>query len=247
MGKRYYDNYDYEEAYKEQCKKLEEAEMERWMKEGWVNCLYRTSTYKSTNTESNTTLLESMVYPSFKFKADVPKTEKKRETSPSQSNLNDKNARRYLIRLANINFGKGDIWATFGWNNGLLPETYEDAKKDVVNFIRRINRINLPSRMFSREECRGCKNFNPGREERIINEILSEHPEKREIKQAIINLSCGQTGNKKIESMEDTLEIINATLGGMVKGNELTVEQSAAVLTVAMKAYEVGKKARIKA
>lgn len=62
-----------------------------------------------------------------------------------------------------------------------------------------------------------------------------------------INLSCGQTGNKKIESMEDTLEIINATLGGMVKGNELTVEQSAAVLTVAMKAYEVGKKARIKA
>ena len=98
-----------------------------------------------------------------------------------------------------------------------------------------------------REECRGCKNFNPGREERIINEILSEHPEKREIKQAIINLSCGQTGNKKIESMEDTLEIINATLGGMVKGNELTVEQSAAVLTVAMKAYEVGKKARIKA
>lgn len=29
--------------------------------------------------------------------------------------------------------------------------------------------------------------------------------------------------------------------------NELTVEQSAAVLTVAMKAYEVGKKARIKA
>ena len=107
--------------------------------------------------------------------------------------------------------------------------------------------INLPSRMFSREECRGCKNFNPGREERIINEILNEHPEKREIKQAIINLSCGQTGNKKIESMEDTLEIINATLGGMVKGNELTVEQSAAVLTVAMKAYEVGKKARIKA
>lgn len=70
----------------------------------------------------------------------MPKTEKKRETSPSQSNLNDKNARRYLIRLANINFGKGDIWATFGWNNGLLPETYEDAKKDVVNFIRRINR-----------------------------------------------------------------------------------------------------------
>lgn len=131
-----------------------------------------------------------------------------------------------------------------------LTEPGRMPKKACVNapwINGKCDGINLPSRMFSREECRGCKNFNPGREERIINEILSEHPEKREIKQAIINLSCGQTGNKKIESMEDTLEIINVTLGGMVKGNELTVEQSAAVLTVAMKAYEVGKKARIKA
>ena len=137
MGKRYYDNYDYEEAYKEQCKKLEEAEMERWTKEGWVNCLYRTSTYKSTNTESNTTLLESMVYPSFKFKADMPKTEKKRETSPSQSNLNDKNARRYLIRLANINFGKGDIWATFGWNNAFYQIVQSDDELDSITKKRR--------------------------------------------------------------------------------------------------------------
>lgn len=115
-----------------------------------------------------------------------------------------------------------------------LTEPGRMPKKACVNapwINGKCDGINLPSRMFSREECRGCKNFNPGREERIINEILSEHPEKREIKQAIINLSCGQTGNKKIESMEDTLEIINATLGGMVKGNELTVEQSAAVLT----------------
>ena len=75
MDKRHYDNYDYEEAYKEQCAKLEEAELERWMKEGRVNCLYRTSTYKSTNIKDNTTLLESMVYPSFREKADMPKTE----------------------------------------------------------------------------------------------------------------------------------------------------------------------------
>ncbi len=138
--KKHYDNYDYEEAYKKQCENLQEAELERLVREGKVSCLYRTSTYKSVNIQSGTTLLESMVYPSFTNKGDMPKTEKKRETSPSQSNLNDKNARRYLIRLANINFGKGDIWATFGWSNGLLPETYEDAKKDVVNFIRRINR-----------------------------------------------------------------------------------------------------------
>lgn len=138
--KRQYDNYDYEEAYKKQCENLQEWEMERLIREGKVNCLYRTSTYRSVNIQSKTTLLESMVYPSFAQKADMPKTGKKRETSPSQSNLNDKNARRYLIRLASINFGKGDIWATFGWNNDCLPESTEAAKKDIANFIRRINR-----------------------------------------------------------------------------------------------------------
>lgn len=86
-----------------------------------------------------------------------------------------------------------------------LTEPGRMPKKACVNapwINGKCDGINLPSRMFSREECRECKNFNPGREERIINEILSEHPEKREIKQAIINLSCGQTGNKKIESAE---------------------------------------------
>lgn len=137
---RHYDNYDYEEAYKEQCKKLAEAELERMLKEKRVGCMYRTTTITSRNIKSGTTLLESMVYPSFSSKAEMPRTKRKRETSPSQSNLNDKNARRYLIRLANINFGKGDIWATFGWNNDCIPGSTEEAKKDVVNFIRRINR-----------------------------------------------------------------------------------------------------------
>jgi hypothetical protein len=137
---RHYDNYDYEEAYNEQCQKLAEAELERMLKEKRVGCMYRTTTITSRNTKSETTLLESMVYPSFSNKAEMPKTKRKRETSPSQSNLNDKNARRYLIRLANINFGKGDIWATFGWNNDCIPGSTEEAKKDVVNFIRRINR-----------------------------------------------------------------------------------------------------------
>lgn len=73
-------------------------------------------------------------------KKDVPVTKQKRETRPSQKNLNDKNARRYLIRLANINFGKGDIWATFGWNDDCLPDSEERARKDIQNFIKRINR-----------------------------------------------------------------------------------------------------------
>ena len=138
MGKQY-DNYDYEEAYKEQCEKLEEEELERLVREKKVRCLYRTTTIKSTNEKSGTTILESQVYPSFASKEDMPVTEKKRESRPSQKNLNEKNAKRYLMRLANINFGKGDIWATFGWDEEHYPETFEDAQRDVRNFIKRIN------------------------------------------------------------------------------------------------------------
>ncbi len=138
MGKTY-DNYDYEEAYQKQINTMEEWELERLMQDRKVDCLYRTTTIKSRNEKSGTEMVESMVYPSFKDKADMPKTAKKRETKPSQNNLNDKNARRYLIRLVNINFGKGDIWATFGWDDGHMPQDIEAAKKDIKNFIARIN------------------------------------------------------------------------------------------------------------
>lgn len=134
-----YDNYDYEEAYQKQISTLEEWELERLMQTGKVNCLYRTTTIKSRNEKSGAEMLESMVYPSFPNREDVPKTAKKRETGQAQKNLNDKNARRYLIRLANINFSKGDIWATFGWDDDNMPEDEERAEKDIKNFIARIN------------------------------------------------------------------------------------------------------------
>lgn len=138
MGKTY-DNCDYEEAYQKQIDTLEEWELERLMQTGKVNCLYRTTTIKSRNEKSGAEMLESMVYPSFPNREDVPKTAKKRETGQAQKNLNDKNARRYLIRLANINFSKGDIWATFGWDDDNMPEDEERAEKDIKNFIARIN------------------------------------------------------------------------------------------------------------
>ena len=137
-----YDNYDYEEAYKKQLHTLKEWEIEREIKRllnlEKVSCIYRTTTNRAKNIKSGKELLEVQIYPSFKSRKDVPKTRLKRETRPSQRNLNDKNARRYLIRLANINFGTGDIWATFGWNEEFLPKDIEAAQKDVRNFISRV-------------------------------------------------------------------------------------------------------------
>lgn len=134
-----FDNYDYEEAYQEQINTLEEWELERLLREGKVDSLYRTTTTKAKNLDSGKELLEAQIYPSFFHKADMPETKRKKESKPSQKNLNDKNARRYLIRLANINFGKGDLWCTFGWDDQFLPADIEAAKRDVTNFIRRIN------------------------------------------------------------------------------------------------------------
>lgn len=83
-------------------------------KDGKVECLYRTTTTKSENIKSGTVLLEAQVYPSFKDKKDVPVTKKKRETRPSQKNLNDKNARRYLITPGKYQFWErgylGHVW-----------------------------------------------------------------------------------------------------------------------------------------
>ena len=46
-------------------------------------------------------------------------------SKPSQRNLNDKNSRRYFIRLANINFGENDLWCTFTWDKDHIPADEE--------------------------------------------------------------------------------------------------------------------------
>ena len=61
---RRYDNYDYEEAFKKYIDDTEEERLEKLLKEGKVNCLYRTATTKCTNIKSQTTLLEAQIYPS---------------------------------------------------------------------------------------------------------------------------------------------------------------------------------------
>lgn len=135
---RRYDNYNYEEAFQKYIDEVEEKRLETLLRDGRVKCLYRTATTKCTNIKSKTTLLEARIYPSYLRACDMPKT-KRRATSKAQRNLNDKNSRRYLIRLANINFGKGDLWCTFGWNDDQLPESEERARKDIKNFIGKIN------------------------------------------------------------------------------------------------------------
>ncbi len=135
----YYDDYDYEAAYDKQIEKLNEWELEQLIESCQGSFLYRTTTNRAKNIKSGDELLESQVYPSFLYKRDMPVTKQKRETKPSQKFLNDRNAKRYCIRLACINFGDGDIWATFGWNDECMPDSEKEARKDIRNFIKKIN------------------------------------------------------------------------------------------------------------
>lgn len=132
-SKRHYDNYDYEEAYNEQCEKLEEAEAERIAKKG------KGAGYRTTTTVAGS-MIEVDIYPTFNVAHDVPRTKRGRESRPAQKNLNDKRARRYLNQLASANFGKGDLWGTFTYRQGEEPESIEEAEKKFGNFIRRVNR-----------------------------------------------------------------------------------------------------------
>jgi hypothetical protein len=64
---------------------------------------------------------------------------KEKESSKAQKNLNDKNARKHLSRKINCNFiEKKDVVAHLTYVDKYLPKTAEEAKKDVVNYIRRV-------------------------------------------------------------------------------------------------------------
>ena len=63
---------------------------------------------------------------------------KKKVTEPKQRDLNEKNSKRYLVQLANGNFGIGDIHITLTYNSTCLPGNEEEAEVVVKNYLRRI-------------------------------------------------------------------------------------------------------------
>ncbi|MCD8052227.1 MAG: hypothetical protein LUE89_11225 [Clostridiales bacterium] len=70
----------------------------------------------------------------------VRKPRKRREqvSPPKQRNLNDRNARRYLVQLGNANFGEGDLSVTCTYDRRHLPTTPEAAEKEARNFLNRV-------------------------------------------------------------------------------------------------------------
>lgn len=63
---------------------------------------------------------------------------KRKPTKEVQKKLNQHNAERKLARIINANFTHNDVKMELTYSDKHLPDSMEQAKRDITNFIRRI-------------------------------------------------------------------------------------------------------------
>ena len=88
-------------------------------------------------------MYEAEFYPIFPNGRRIPTSGRKAKSRPSskeQANLNDKNARKKIVRLVNANFGKGDIVVHGTYRDDEMPSCEAECRKHIQNYIRRIKR-----------------------------------------------------------------------------------------------------------
>ena len=137
-----YANYDYLDIYNNEVlgvegieEKIEELRLSK------KRYKYMVKTIKSGN------ILECEIYPVYQNRKDTPRRPKEFQSALAQKNLNDKNSRKYFVRLVNTNFSNKDLVITLTYKDRYLP-TQERAKKDMNNYIAKLRRYrkknNLP-------------------------------------------------------------------------------------------------------
>lgn len=134
--KRNYIEYDYENLYKKELDLENNSEI---LEEHIIKNSKKKKEYATKEIFAGEQL-EVEVYPEFTRKEAEEVKEVKKKNSKAQNNLNDKNARKEFLRLANHNFNDGDYWITFTYDNEHYPESMEAALKNMHNFIISINR-----------------------------------------------------------------------------------------------------------
>ena len=97
-----------------------------------MRCLYREKKIYSGD------YLEVEIFPVFPPGA---RSKKAKPTSDAQKLLNSHNAAKKLTRLLNTNFTADDIKCELTYAPGHLPESDEQAARDLSNFLRRLKRF----------------------------------------------------------------------------------------------------------
>lgn len=126
-----YIQYDYESAFNENYEMLNEVFQEYMLKTRY-RCIYACKEIKAGNQ------LEIEIFPEFQKMNDVP-AEGRKKVNEAQKNLNNKNAIKYCQRMICENFTDEDIWLTLTYTDDNEPDTWQQAIKNVGNYIRRIN------------------------------------------------------------------------------------------------------------
>lgn len=86
-------------------------------------------------------VLEAEFYPISADGRRYTRGKKRKVSKTAQQKLNDKNARKKLRRLIQANFeAEKDFYCTFTYTDGEMPKSYEECKRDLTNFFRRIRR-----------------------------------------------------------------------------------------------------------
>lgn len=85
-------------------------------------------------------MLEVEIYPITLQQRKQKRKKKEKESALKQKNLNDKNAKKHLIRLLNTNFTDDDLVVHLTYTDKELPKSENEARRDVANYIRRIKR-----------------------------------------------------------------------------------------------------------
>jgi len=85
--------------------------------------------------------IEVDLYPVFEVrKIGKGRNKKKNVTCEEQKNLNSKKAKRYFNQLAKTNFSSRDYHMSLTYSNDNLPGTLDEAEKESINYVRRVNR-----------------------------------------------------------------------------------------------------------
>ena len=85
-----------------------------------------------------TEYIEVDIFPYTETDGKKKRKQKENVSPPKQKDLNDKNARRYMVQLIKSNFGDGDIHLVLTYRPDTEPKDIEAAEYQVQLFIRRL-------------------------------------------------------------------------------------------------------------
>lgn len=85
--------------------------------------------------------LEVDIYPfTISRKKRGKRAKKEKESLQKQKNLNDKNARRKFIQIAETNFKEDDIVLDLTYSEEFLPKSIDELERNIQNYLRRLKR-----------------------------------------------------------------------------------------------------------